>query len=653
MKLNSYFAILFLAISTLSFSQSTDNKAILTIDNEPIYLEEFIRVYEKNLDMVQDQSQKSKEAYLDLFVNYKLKTKEAFEQNLHKQPSFIKELNNYKNQLAENYLYEQDITEELVLEGFERLQEEVSANHILIRLPRDARPTDTLAAYNKIKKLLERAKNGEDFIELAKKYSEEPNADERGGALGYFKGFGMVYQFENEAYNTPVGEVSDILRTQFGYHILKVNDRRAVANDVTVAHIMISKKDSVEDALIKNRIEDILKRAKQGEDFGDLAKQFSEDLGSGKNGGRLNRFGSGRLNAPEFEQAAFNLEKPGDISEPVKTDFGWHIIQLIERHPIETFEESKEELLRKVKSSDRSKVVLKSVNDRIKEKYNFEVVENPLPFFNTFVTDSVLKRNWKNPGDHPKLETVAFRIRNIDYTFSDFADYIEFRQKKARNFNEREVLLQNFYKEFEEGKLDEFYKISLEEENNEYANLVSEYRDGLLIYDLMNKNIWEPTKTDTLGMERFFEDNRDAYVLEARVSGVIASTADKKVAKQIRRMLKKGVTEEEIKNKFNTEETVQVILTKGVFEIENSILPSNFKPSKGVSKVYNVSTNSNSNSSQYIVVKVEDVLPKTHKELDKVRGKVMSDYQTYLEEKWMEELHQKYEITINKSLIED
>lgn len=651
MKLSTFLILFFISFSTLTFSQATEKTVLLTIDSEPVYLDEFLRVYYKNLDMVQDESQKSKEAYLDLFVNYKLKVKEAFEQELHKQPEFIKELASYKNQLSENYLYEQDITEELILEGYERLQEEVNANHILIRVTPESRPKDTLIAYNKIKDLLKRARSGEDFVELAKKYSEEPNADERGGSLGYFKGFGMVYPFETAAYTTPVGQVSDIVKTQYGYHILKVNDRRAVPDEVTVAHIMISLPKDAPDQDAKNRIEDVLKRARQGEDFGDLARQFSEDPATAKNNGKLNRFGSGRLNAPVFEQTAFDLKNSGDISEPIRTDFGWHIIQLIERHPKELFEEFKPELLRRVKTSDRSKVVVASVNDRIKEKYNFEVIENPMPFFNTFVTDSILKRKWVNPGDHPSLLKTAFRIGDINYTFAEFADYIERRQRRAGIYSAVDIIVQEYYREFEKEKLDEFYILSLEKDNKEYANLVSEYRNGLLIYDLMQKNIWEPSKTDTLGLEKFFEANKKSYKWNTRVDGQIASTADKKIANEIRKMLRNNQTEEAIKKQFNTEEIVNVIFSNGIFEIENSVLPANFKAKKGISKVYDISSDSNTNTSQYIVVSVKDVIAPSTKSLDEIRGRVMSFYQIYLEKKWMEELNKKFKVVVNKNAI--
>lgn len=651
MRLSTFLILFFISFSTLTFSQATEKTVLLTIDSEPVYLDEFLRVYYKNLDMVQDESQKSKEAYLDLFVNYKLKVKEAFEQGLHKQTTFIKELESYKTQLAENYLYEQEITEELILEGYERLQEEINANHILIRVTPESRAKDTLIAYNKIKDLLKRARSGEDFVELAKKYSEEPNANERGGSLGYFKGFGMVYPFESAAYNTPVGQVSDIVKTQYGYHILKVNDRRAVPAEVTVAHIMISTNEGVNDEEAKKRVEDILQRVNQGEDFGDLARQFSEDPGSRTNGGKLSRFGSGRLNAPQFEQAAFEIETPGEISAPVKTDFGWHIIQLIERHPLEPFEELKNNLLSRIKTSDRSKVVVASVNERIKEKYNFEVIENPLPFFNTFVTDSILKRKWVNPGEHPSLSKTAFRIGEINYTFAEFAEFVEKRQKRAGIYSALDIFVKEYYLEFENEKLDEFFKISLKNENEEYANLVSEYRNGLLIYDLMQKNIWEPSKTDTLGLEKFFEANKESYKWNTRVDGQIASTADKKIASEIRKMLRNNQTEEAIKKQFNTEEIVNVIFSNGIFEIENSVLPANFKEKKGISKVYDISSDSNTNTSQYIVVNVKDVIAPSTKSLDEIRGRVMSFYQIYLEKKWMEELNKKFKVVVNKNAI--
>lgn len=646
------FFLLTLLLTSYSaiYSQSKDKDILLTIQDEPVYLEEFMRVYNKNIEMVEDESQKDKRAYLELFINYKLKVKEAIEQNLDKDPSFSREFNSYKNQLAKNYLYDQNITEELLLEAYERMQEEINANHILIRLSLNSTPEDTLKAYKKIAEIREKALSGEDFVTLAKTYSEEPNAKESGGALGYFKGLGMVYPFENAAYTTEVGKISEIIRTQFGYHILKVNDRRPVSNEVTVAHIMIAKNDETSDGESLQRIQEILNRVKQGEDFGDLARQFSDDPNTAKKGGELNRFGSGRLNAPSFEEAAFNLENPGDISEPVQTNFGWHIIKLIERHPKESYEEIREDLLKRVKSSDRSKIIVTSVNERIKEKYNFQEVENPIPFFNNFVTDSIMKRTWKKTGNPQELNKIAFKMGDQAISFSEFADFIENHQKSGPVFTNKELQLTKYYEEFLNQKLDTYFKLSLEEENPEYANLINEYRDGLLIYDLMQKNIWEKSKNDSIGLEKYFNANRENYKWNTRIKGMIASTSSKNSADEIKSMLENGKTEEEIKSAFNTDDVVQVIFTSGTFELGNSILPETFEKKPGVSQVYDISSSENKGT-QFIVVKTTEVIAPGYKQLDEVRGRVMSAYQNELEAQWMQELRNKYNFKVNKKVL--
>lgn len=650
-KLSRLFVFFFLLYGVTSHSQLKDKNVLLTIDDEPVFVEEFLRVYNKNLDMVQDENQKDKAAYLDLFINYKLKTKEAIAQNLHKKPEFQKEFAGYEEQLSQNYLYEQEITESLIREAYDRLQEEVNANHILIMVEPNASVEDTLAAYTKISDIRKKAVRGDDFEELAKKYSEEPNAEERAGALGYFKAFGMVYPFENAAYNTPKGQISEIVKTQFGYHILKVNDRRSVPEEVTVAHIMISTRGEMSEEEAKQRIEEINQKVKQGEDFEELARQFSEDPGSSQKGGVLNRFGSGRLNSPDFEQAAFALQQSGEVSEPVKTDFGWHIIKLIERHERSSFEDSKEDILKRIKSSDRSKVIMSSINNRIKEKYGFTVVENPLPFFNTFVTDSVLKRKWDYSTDEQKLKSTLFKIGKKEYTFADFATFIKEKQKRGRAFQDKEELLKVYYDDFELETLKDFFKITLQEENEEYAALLSEYRDGLLIFELMQNNIWEPSKNDSLGLESFFERNKDKYRWQTRVEALVASTGNENIAGQIKNLLESGASQSEIRNKFNTDDAVEVIFTEGVYEKGHPILPAEFKPEKGVSKVFSLLPEKNNNSSQYVVIQVDKVLPPTTKSLQNVKGKVINDYQAHLETAWMKELRSKFKVKVNKKAL--
>src|SRR5690606_3834234 len=340
-------------------------------------------------------------------------------QGLHQGEAYITELAKYRDQLSRNYLFEDKLTEDLAIEAYERGKEEVSASNILIGVSYEASPQDTLAAYNKIKAIHEKAVNGADFEQLAKNNSEEPNVENSGGNLGYFSVFDMVYPFESAAYNTKVGAISDIIRTRYGYHILKVHDHRERLPKIVVSHIMISDKKGARTFNPKERINEIATMLKQGQSFESLAKEYSDDKNSGVNGGKLNPFTKGQLRAPDFEDAAYKLKKSGEISEPVKSDFGWHIIRLEEILVEPTFEEQRLSFEKRVKQGDRGKIVVNAVNKRIKEMYGFKHGANYLPYFETYVTDSVLTRKWKKEPIPATQNKTLFTLGKKEITYSD------------------------------------------------------------------------------------------------------------------------------------------------------------------------------------------------------------------------------------------
>ncbi len=524
--------ILALLSATTVFSQNK-KEVLMTIDGKPVYASEFKRVYNKNLDLVQDESQKDIDGYLELFIDYKLKIAEAQAQDLDKENSYKSELSKYRDQLSRNYLFEDKVTEELAKEAYERGKEDINASHILIRVDYESVPQDTLVAYNKIKSIREKALKGEDFNQLAKTYSEEPGAKESGGNLGYFSVFDMVYPFENAAYNTKVGEISKIIRTNFGYHILKVNDRRTKLPKIAVSHIMISDKKGARTFDPEERINELYTMLKQGESFESLAKQYSDDKNSAVKGGKLNPFTKGDLRATEFEDAAYNLKNIGDISKPVKTDFGWHIIRLEEKLPVESFEQQKESLEKRVTEGDRSKIVTNAINNKIKEKYGFKKGESFLPYFDTYVTDDVLKRKWiMNPIPNDK-EKVLFTIGDKELGYTDFAKFIAGRQKTTRPYKQKEALLVDLYDEFETENLKEYFKEHLEDENEDYAAILTEYRDGLLIFDVMNKNIWQKAKNDSIGIQEYYTKTKQNYLWKQRVDAEIYSATSEMLAQQI------------------------------------------------------------------------------------------------------------------------
>lgn len=641
-KFLSLFILVFLSATTV-FSQNK-KEVLMTINGKPVYTNEFKRVYKKNLDLVQDESQKDIDSYLELFIDYKLKIAEAQAQGLDQESAYISEFSKYRDQLSRNYLFEDKVTEELAKEAYERGKFDIAASHILIRVDYESVPQDTLAAYNKIKSIRERALKGEDFASLAKTYSEEPGAQERGGDLGYFSVFTMVYPFESAAYNTPVGEISEIVRTSFGYHIIKVKDRRTKLPKIGVSHIMISDKKGARTFNPEERINEIYTMLKQGESFESLAKQFSDDKKSAVKGGKLNPFTKGDLRAPEFEDAAYDLKKVGDISKPIKTDFGWHIIRLDEKLPVETFEEQKQMLEKKVSEGDRSKLVTTATNNKIKQKYGFKKEASFLPYFDTYVGDEVLKRKWVMEPIPASEEKTLFTIGDRKVGYTDFAKFIENRQKTTRPYKQKEAFLMEFYNEFETEQLKDYFKERLEADNEEYAAVLNEYRDGLLIFDVMNKNIWQKAKTDSLGLDEYYNKTKENYQWKQRLDADIYSATSENIAKQIQSMLAQGKTAEEIKASLNSEEKVNVLITPGLFEVDQHELPKNLEVKKGVSNIY-------PNNDSFVVVNIKEILAPDVKALDEVKGKVLSNYQNDIEASWMESLRKKYNVNVNKKAL--
>lgn len=642
MKKIILFSIVSLLFAFASFAQKKGD-VLLTINSKPVYAKEFKRVYKKNLELVQDENQKTVDGYLDLFIEYKLKVAEAYAQNLNKNDAYVADFGKYEEQLSRNYIYDTKITDDLIKEAYDRGLEEIEASHILVMCNWDAYPQDTLVAYNKIKNLRERALKGEDFHVLAKKNSEEPGSNEREGRLGYFSAFNMVYPFETEAYKTPVGGISDIIRTQFGYHIIKVTDRRLKFPPISVSHIMISTMKDTNAINTKERINEIYGLLKQGGSFEELAKKFSDDKATGINGGAMKPFTKGQLKAPPFEEAAYALKSPGDISKPIETRFGWHIIRLDKINEIPDFESSKEDLEIRIKDSDRLKIVTSAINDKIKKKFGFEGYEY-LPYFEKYVSDSILKKKWKYTPIPQQENKPLFKIGDSTYLYNEFAIYLSERQTKIRGYKQKRTLIQSLYDEFETDQLKAYFKLKLEEENDEYAGIIQEYRDGLLIFEVMAYNVWNRAKSDSIGLQKFYEKNRPNYATNQQFNGAIFSSSQKEVITQVNDMLLKDLSPQEIKKQLNTDDQIQVLVTEGMIEVGSSQLPVNFEPVEGISKIYE-------GDNSFTIVKVNYIAPPRIRELNEIRGRVISEYQNDIEKQWIQSLKAKYVVEINQKTL--
>ena len=640
-----YFGLFFL-ISFASNAQTNTKEVLFTVNEKPYYTDEFSRIYKKNLDLVKDDSQKDLNQYLELFVGYKLKVNKAYKLGLQNGTQYQNELKSYRTQLAKNYFNDTKITQELLEEGYNRLQKEIRASHILILVDENASAEDTLKAYKKMEDISKRAIAGENFDDLAVQFSEDPSAKENKGDLSYFTAFRMVYPFENAAYKTPKGKISKIIRTRFGYHILKITDIRANRGEITVAHIMILKpKPEEKDKDAEKTINEIYQKIQQGEKFEDLAKQFSDDKSSSSKGGQLNKFGSGQLSSEEFENAAFSLANPDDISKPFQSEFGWHIVKLIEKHPIKSMDEMKNELETKIGKDDRSKKITASLNEKLRKKYTYKRDDKQYGLISKLVTNDFYDSKWKLPENITDYSATLLSINTKKIDGKAFLDYIEKQQKSGLKVKPLSKLVDALYGNFLDEQLTAYYDENLETEFPDFAYVMEEYRDGLLLFDLMEKEIWDRAKTDTIGLNSFYDEHKMEHMWKKRVDVTIASSTKQDIIKKAHALLKKKEKPQDIKDKLNVDNVINVMMNSGVFEEGSDALPKTMKYDVGVSDVF-------SEGEYYFVTKVDKVMPAGVKTLEECKGKLINEYQQYLELRWVDDLKSEFTVKINNDAFE-
>jgi peptidyl-prolyl cis-trans isomerase SurA len=487
--------IALLSVSSIVFSQKKD-KVLLAIGNEKVLVSDFMRVYEKNLDAIENEDEKDVQKNIELYINYRLKVKEAYRIQLDTLSSYKKEIETYRNQLSLPYLQDSSFINKLVEDAYFRIKNEVKAKHILVRTPTVATPKDTLEAYAKIKNIREKILKGEDFEKVAVEFSEDPSAkadpasgrEGNKGNLGYFSAFRMVFPFEDAAYKTKVGEVSAPFKTRFGYHILQVDSVRLSKGEVEVAHILITDKTEKGENLI-NEVYDKLQKEEQ---FKTLALKYSDDEGTKSKGGVLRKFGTGVM-VKEFEDAAFSLEKEASYSKPFQSRFGWHIVQLIKKHPIDSFENLKADLLQRVRSDERAQLSQMAVIQKLRKKYSITENQNAKSILDA--------KNIRNSAKD-SLQDEILKINERSISQEKFVNYIKDKTGKA---------VFELYEDFKNEEILNYYKENLEKSAPQFATTLQEYKDGLLLFELMQQTIWEKSTKDSLGLKTFFDENVSKY----------------------------------------------------------------------------------------------------------------------------------------------
>ncbi len=412
----------------------TNDPILMTINNNPITKSEFERIFHKNnKDTVQDE--KAIREYLELFINYKLKVYEALALKLDTMPNFKQELQSYRKQLSAAYFVDKATEEKLVKEAYERKKWRIRTSHILIKLPDNASPQDTLVAYNKALEIRQRLLKGEDFAKLANEFSQDEASKINGGDIGYLTVFTTVLPYENAAYSLKVGEISMPIRSQFGYHLIKVTDKQPNPGEVKVAHIMImTPRDASQDDINKaeKKINEAYEKIKNGEDFSKVAMEYSEDKGSSRRGGELPWFGTGRM-VPEFENIAFEL-KVGEISKPFRSIFGFHIIKKIEERPIGPFENERNDLAQKIAKDPRAQISKFELINKLKKEYLYTFNEKNFKEILSFI-DTSFSTGKINIPPKTNLNKPLFSLKDTIFTQKQFVDYLKNFNAKTNKFN--------------------------------------------------------------------------------------------------------------------------------------------------------------------------------------------------------------------------
>lgn len=642
--MKSLFISFFTCLVFLTSAQDLPNsKTVLTVEGENISVEEFLQGYHKNKTDKKKPTKEELDEYLELFVNFRLKVKEAESLGLDTLSTFIKEYEGYKNQLTESYLVDKEVSNSLIKEAYDRMQQEVKASHILIDVAPDAIPEDTLEVYNRILKVRDRALKGESFEDLAKEFSKDPSAKKNGGNLGYFSALKMVYPFETAAYNTKVGDISMPIRTRFGYHIIKVVDKRKSTGEWKAAHIMVkTAKDGSEEAMktAEKLISEIYEKVVNGDDFGNLARTYSDDAATRRKGGVLPWFRSNTY--PEiFEKNCFGLSNDGDYSKPFKTDYGFHIVKRIEVRENPSFEDSKSRIERKVSKDSRSKVTKKVTYQRLLKEYSYKDYSKNLKFVYPAVDTTFFTKDWSyNVGSKGKKK--LFELDGKSFTVSDFLIYLgEFNGKRKKG--DLKVVTYTLFEKWKEEITFNYERSQLGSKYPEYTSLLKEYKNGILLFNLMEQKVWNKAINDTLGLDQFFADNQKDYMWKERKEVEIYACDSDSSAKEVYSMLEANADVPSILEKLNKNSELKVRLRQGVYENDDEeILSKVVWNDQWISKPVLL-------NDKYYVTQVNELIPAGPKKIEDSKGIVIADYQNFLDKEWIKVLRSKYSFQVNEA----
>ncbi|MGB4655102.1 MAG: peptidylprolyl isomerase [Bacteroidales bacterium] len=651
--MRKYFIVLIslLLILTSNSLVAQDKEVILTIDDNKIYTEEFLRLFNKNNLDENIITKQALDEYMPLFINFKLKVMEAKSLGMDTLDSFKKELATYRNQLAMPYLTDEDTENYMLKEAYQRGNFDMRAKHILFTIDGLGSPQDTLQAWNNAIDVRNQALKGSDFSALAQKYSKDPSAQDRdyqgtlikgnGGDLGYFTVFNMLYPFENAIYNMKIGDISMPIRSPHGYHLIQLIDKKPALGNIQLAHVIIHRTENSDTEQNKKKAYDAYNLLESGKPFGEVAKLYSDDKTTRDEGGLLPWFPVYRL-MPQFIETIHTL-KQNQYSKPFETQAGWHIIKLIDVQRQGSYEDEVERIRKKIANGDRMSVITDAFVEKVKAKHNFTENLNNVDEVATRVTDSIFATSWK-PSEAEGLNKVVFTIGDKTYTQEDLAKQLAYTQRLSAP-TYIPFYVRNVYDNWMKKEVIKYADMHIEDDYPSFKILIDEYKDGILLFNLTDKMVWNKAIEDTIGLENYYKTVCNNYMLDERLQAdSYTLKGNSKLLKSIENSVKKGLSYNEILKKHSLDSTQltvkQIIINKNDLDKWNNV-----KWEKGVSVSATVKNN------EYHIIDVTDILPAQPQDLKNIRGVIISEYQEYLDSEWIDNLRKKYSVKINTTAV--
>ena len=629
--------------ASLLFAQTAD-PIVMKVGNEQVPLSEFEAIFMKNHKKNEPVTKAELDEYSTLFVNFKLKVQAAKQAGIDTTGSFKNEFNGYKKQLGQPYLKDKEAEERLLNEAIERMKTDLRVSHIVVKAKSDCMsPADTAELYKKAMDIRKRLQK-EDFAKVAAEVSEDNYSNKSGGDLGWFTGLMWAYPFETAAYNLKKGEISLPIRTSMGYHLVKVTDSRPARGEIKAAHIFVApaSQNEADKAKAEAKIKEAYNALKAGTPWTEVVTKFSEDKTSIANGGELPVFGIGKM-VQEFEDHAFALKNEGDYSEPFSTKYGFHIVKLVSKN--DKKDTPREEVRKTLQKNARNRLVADAFTKKTKQELGFTENTALITKIKALETASKNKTIRVTQIDSLPDETL-FSLGTKAYNLADFKTYLSTRMPRGNELNYCN-LESKYLNPFIEQKVLEAAEANLENKFADYKSLLKEYREGIMIFDMMDKKVWSKSVEDTVGLKEFFNNNRNNYMWKDRIAAYRVIGPDSLTLVKVKKEAEKVVSGKQpityLANKFNKKQTV-IVVNEELKEFGESpeLDELGSKPKLG-----NVSK-SKENWYFYIISGVRKPEPK---DLKSAKGLVISDYQNYLEQEWLKELKNTYPVSVNKDVM--